>query len=172
MGRTRDTSKIFTTTAQSIANIDVSSSLDSRIFISSASPSSGNTNGRIWIDTSTASAPVLQTYGSGTGLTKPTIDILQIRIDNGCQTPKFAGQMVVPFSAHDDVWDIINPAVIAGVPPGAGALCSNGETNEEGTYLGLDYSEFSFIVDYRLDPGFIYAPGRYELSIKFCLTER
>jgi hypothetical protein len=61
MGRTRDTSKIFT----SLQTIDVSSSLDTRIFISSASPTSGNTNGRIWIDTSTASAPVLQTYGAG-----------------------------------------------------------------------------------------------------------
>jgi hypothetical protein len=47
----------------SITNIDVTSSLDSRIFISSASPASGNTNGRIWIDTTTASAPILQVYG-------------------------------------------------------------------------------------------------------------
>ena len=47
----------------SIANIDVTASLNSRIFISSASPSSGNTNGRLWIDTSTASAPVLTVYG-------------------------------------------------------------------------------------------------------------
>jgi len=60
MGRTRDTSKIFT----SLQNIDVSSSLDSRIYISSASPTSGNTNGRIWIDTTTASAPVFQVYGN------------------------------------------------------------------------------------------------------------
>jgi hypothetical protein len=48
----------------SVANIDVTSSLDSRIFISSASPTSGNTNGRIWIDPSTASAPVFKIYGS------------------------------------------------------------------------------------------------------------
>ena len=60
MGRTRDTSKIFT----SLQTIDVSSSLDTRIFVSSASPTSGNTDGRIWIDTSTASAPVIQVFGS------------------------------------------------------------------------------------------------------------
>ena len=50
----------------SVANIDVTSSLDSRIFISSASPTSGNTNGRIWIDPSTASAPALSIYGNNT----------------------------------------------------------------------------------------------------------
>jgi hypothetical protein len=60
MGRTRDTSKIFT----SLQTIDVSSSLDSRIFISSASPTSGNTNGRIWIDTSTASVPTISVFGN------------------------------------------------------------------------------------------------------------
>jgi hypothetical protein len=59
---------LYATNAQlsaSVANIDVTSSLDSRIFISSASPTSGNTNGRIWIDPSTASSPVVSIYGSG-----------------------------------------------------------------------------------------------------------
>jgi len=74
MGRTRDTSKIFTTTASSIANIDLTSAivsastasvneLNNRIVISSASPTTGNANGRIWIDSLTASAPVLTVYG-------------------------------------------------------------------------------------------------------------
>jgi hypothetical protein len=62
MGRTRDTSKIFTT----VENIDVTEQLDERIFISSASPTLGNIDGRLWIDTTTASAPVLQTYGENT----------------------------------------------------------------------------------------------------------
>jgi len=38
--------------------------LDSRIIISSASPTSGNIDGRIWVDISTASAPVIQNYGN------------------------------------------------------------------------------------------------------------
>jgi hypothetical protein len=57
---------LYATNAQlsaSVANIDITSSLNSRIFINSASPASGNTNGRIWIDTTTASAPVFQIYG-------------------------------------------------------------------------------------------------------------
>jgi hypothetical protein len=41
------------------------SELDNRIFISSASPTLGNNDGRLWVDTTSASAPVLQTYGSG-----------------------------------------------------------------------------------------------------------
>jgi hypothetical protein len=61
MGRARDIANVLTT----VQNIDVSSSLDSRIYINSASPTSGNTDGRIWINTTSASAPVLQTYGSG-----------------------------------------------------------------------------------------------------------
>jgi hypothetical protein len=58
---------LYATNAQlsaSVANIDVTSSLDSRIYINSASPASGNTNGRLWIDSSTASAPVLKIFGS------------------------------------------------------------------------------------------------------------
>ena len=114
----------------------------------------------------------LQSYSLGTGLAKPTLDILQVRVDNVCHTPQNFGQMIAPFSAHDDVIDIINPSVLAGIPPGVGSNCSGGETNEDGTYLGLDYSEYSFVIDYRINPGFIYTPGRYELSIKFCLTEK
>ena len=69
MGRTRDTSKIFTittnnyaTTAQlsaSVASIDVTDELNATVFVGSASPSSST---KIWIDTSTASAPVIRTY--------------------------------------------------------------------------------------------------------------
>jgi len=60
MGRARDIANVLTT----VQNIDVSSSLDSRIYINSASPSTPQ-NGQIWINTTSASAPVLQTYGSG-----------------------------------------------------------------------------------------------------------
>ena len=61
MGRARDIANVLTT----IQNIDVSSSLDSRIYINSASPSTPQ-NGQIWIDTSTASAPVLSISGNST----------------------------------------------------------------------------------------------------------
>lgn len=57
MGRTRDTSKIFTTAANQ-------EDLDNRIVISSASPS-GDVSGRIWVDITNASAPILEIYSSG-----------------------------------------------------------------------------------------------------------
>jgi hypothetical protein len=53
------TSTIITASAAAIDE------LDNRIIISSASPTLGNNDGRLWVDTSSASAPVLQTYGSG-----------------------------------------------------------------------------------------------------------
>jgi hypothetical protein len=70
----------YATNAQlsaSVANIDMGAAivsasgaavaeLNNRIVISSASPTISNIDGRIWIDISTASAPVLQTYGSNT----------------------------------------------------------------------------------------------------------
>ena len=55
MGRTRDTSKIFTT----VENIDVTDQLNSLISVGSASPS---TDTKIWIDTTTASAPIIKTF--------------------------------------------------------------------------------------------------------------
>lgn len=52
MGRSRDTSKIFTTAA-------TINDLNSTVFVGSASPSSST---KVWIDTSTASAPLIRTY--------------------------------------------------------------------------------------------------------------
>jgi hypothetical protein len=59
---------------EDINNIDLSSAivsastasvneLNNRIVISSASPTTGNINGRIWIDTISASAPAISIYG-------------------------------------------------------------------------------------------------------------
>jgi hypothetical protein len=70
---------LYATNAQlsaSVANIDMGaaivsassaavSELNNRITISSASPTTGNIDGRLWVNPSTASAPVLQTYASG-----------------------------------------------------------------------------------------------------------
>jgi hypothetical protein len=58
MTRARDASRIFTTASNN-------SDLNSIINISSASPTTGNINGKLWVDITTASAPVLQTYGAG-----------------------------------------------------------------------------------------------------------
>jgi hypothetical protein len=57
MGKARDIANVLTT----IQNIDVTDELNATVFVGSASPS---TNTKIWIDTSTASAPLIRTYSS------------------------------------------------------------------------------------------------------------
>lgn len=113
----------------------------------------------------------LTTYGAGSTVAKPSIDFLQVRVSNGCNTPKLSGQWQQFQPADGDMIEIINPTSVV-VPPGAGAGCSGGETNGAGTYLGSDYNEFSFTVDYRIVPNVGLTPGRYELFIKFCLVEK
>lgn len=115
-------------------------------------------------------------YGTVSG-DKPSIDMLQIRVDNGCHTPQVTGFQ--SFSSHEDILPIIDPP--SGVNTNIGnSNCSSGsdnaETNGAGTYLGPDYNEFSFTVDYKIVPqvGQIpgLAPGRYTLVLKFCLSEQ
>ncbi len=108
-------------------------------------------------------------YGSGSTSNKPTLDLFQVRVSNGCGTPKNSGVWQAFNPADGDVIEIINPSSLT--PPGPGTSCG-GETNGEGTYLGVDYNEYSFTIDYRLQPFYDYTPGRYELSIKFCLVEQ
>jgi len=111
----------------------------------------------------------LTNYGSGSATNKPTLDLLQVRVSNSCNTPKLSGTWQSFNPADGDVIEIINPATLQA--PGAGSACGT-ETNGVGTYLGADYNEFSFTIDYRMNPIFNYQPGRYELFIKFCLVEK
>ena len=112
----------------------------------------------------------LTNYGSGFATNKPTLDLLQVRVSNGCNTPKLSGTWQLFNPADLSVIEIINPLTLKAA--GAGVACSGGETNGVGTYLGADYNEFSFTIDYRMNPTFNYQPGRYELFIKFCLVEK
>jgi len=112
----------------------------------------------------------LTSYGLGTTNSKPTIDFLQVRISNGCNTPKNSGLWQQFNPADGDVIEIINPATLVTAGPAGG--CSGDETNGAGTYLGADYNEYSFTVDYRIKPNVGLSPGRYEVFVKFCLVEK
>ena len=112
----------------------------------------------------------LTTYGLGTNSSKPTIDYLMVRVSNGCNTPKNSGQWQQFNPADGDVIEIINPNTL--IAAGGGAGCSGGETNGAGTYLGADYNEYSFTIDYRIIPELAHTPGRYEIFLKFCLVEK
>ncbi len=109
----------------------------------------------------------LATYGSGSISSKPTLDHLLVRVSNGCGTPQNSGVWKQFNPADGDIIEIINPNFLS--PAG---LCNGSQTNGVGTYLGVNYNEYSFIVDYRIVPELEHTPGRYELSIKFCLVEK
>ena len=111
----------------------------------------------------------LVSYGLPGGSSKPSIDLISVKVNNGCSTPANAG-IWQQFAAHDGaVLAIIDSPLLNS--PGFSTACSGGETNGEGTYLGADYNEYSFTVDYRITPGYNYEPGQYQIFIKFCLVE-
>jgi len=112
----------------------------------------------------------LANYGSSSSTPKPSLDLLQVRVSNGCNTSPISGVWKSFLPADGDFIEIINPAILQA--PGAGGNCSGGQTNGVGTYLGADYNEYSFTIDYRINPTFAYQPGRYEVFIKFCLVEK
>lgn len=108
----------------------------------------------------------LATYGGGGGLS-PTLDMLEIRVTNACQSSPIDDTWVkfsIPPGDGDEI-DIITNLVA--IPGGFCNINSNGA----GTYLGPDYGEYSFQIDYRIVPGFNWVPGYYNLSVKFCFTE-
>jgi hypothetical protein len=119
----------------------------------------------------------LTTYGSASSGNKPTVGMLQVRVNNGCNTPKNAGVWQT-FSGDLAELDIINPVVPLSSPPNyvpadGTALCSGGQTNGAGSYLSSEYNEFVFTIDYRIVPNVNtnLIPGRYEVKIDFCISQ-
>ena len=110
----------------------------------------------------------LAIYGGGASGVNPKLDILQIKVTNGCGTAKNNGTWQNFNPLTGSIIDIINNPAVLPVP--AGTCLAGTETNGAGSYL-TNYNEYSFTIDYRLIPGLIYTPGRYELSIKFCIVE-
>ncbi|MBX7205901.1 MAG: hypothetical protein K1X81_10805 [Bacteroidia bacterium] len=123
---------------------------------------------RVYIDNNpSAPTPVnewetLTNYG-GTG-NIPQIDLMEVRIYNGCNTPINSGiyQNFTPLNGS--YIDIINDIVLNP----AGSCVTN--VNGAGSYL-TNYKEYSFTIDYRLQPGLLYKAGAYQLTLRFCLVE-
>lgn len=116
---------------------------------------------------SSGSAPTeweeLSPYGIGTGA-NPTIDVLEVRVRNNCQTSPMDG-VFQTFSNHGDLLDIIQSAL----PVTAAGTCTT-NVNGPGTYLN-DPGEFSFNLDLRVVPGFAFDPGIYMINLRFHLEE-
>lgn len=105
----------------------------------------------------------LVSYGSGNA-TAPTIDILEVRITNGCSTSPIDG-VYQTFTLDGDYIDIIENT---GVRINAGSCITN--VNGPGSYL-TNYDEYHFQIDFRIIPGFTFNPGIYQLQVKFELVE-
>lgn len=108
----------------------------------------------------------IATYGNSGA--KPQLDLIQVRITNSCASSPLNSSWQT-FAAVDnaDITIIDNAFSTAA---GATFGCSGGETNGEGSYL-TNPGEYSFNIDYRIIPGLNKTPGKYEMAIKFCLTE-
>jgi hypothetical protein len=105
------------------------------------------------------------TFGSGSGL-NPQCDILQVKVSNACSNATNNGiWQTFPLVSPSSL-DIINSVALTPAGP-----CAATQTNGAGSYL-TNYNEFSFTLDYRIVPGLTFMPGRYELKVKFCLTEQ
>lgn len=106
----------------------------------------------------------LVSYGSSGA--KPQLDLIQVRVTNACFLSNAGFQT---FAAVDNADIVIIDNLI---PQAAGPAfgCSGGETNGPGSYL-TNPGDYTFSIDYRIKPGFSRTPGKYELNIKFCLSE-
>ncbi len=110
-------------------------------------------------------------YGAGTGGFKPSVDVIKVRVDNGCHTPINAGNWQ-DFSNDGTMLPIIEDNSLNAA--NGTTTCSGAaeyQTNGPGTYLGPDFGEFIFNVDYQITPGFTLSPGLYRIKIWFCLSE-
>lgn len=102
-------------------------------------------------------------YGAGAGQ-NPTIDALEIRVRNNCATSPING-VFTNFTNNMDLIEIIAPMLP--VTPAGGC---NLNTNGPGNYL-TNYDEFTFTIDVRVKPGYVFNPGIFLLNIKFRLEE-
>jgi len=105
----------------------------------------------------------LVNYSSGSSAA-PDIEILDVRITNGCSTSPADG-VYQHFIQTGDFIEIIENT---GIRIDAGSCTTN--VNGPGNYL-MNYDEFHFQIDFRIVPGFNFDPGIYQLQVKFELTE-
>ena len=107
----------------------------------------------------------LTTYGT-TG-DKPQLDLIQVKVYNGCGTPVANGIFqIFSNNVQYDILDIIPDQSTQHNP----APCDGTHVNGPGSYL-TDYNEYNFTIDYRILPGYSLQSGAYQIKIHFCLVE-
>lgn len=105
----------------------------------------------------------LYLYGLGNS-SNPTIDALEIRVRNECNTSPIDG-VFTNFNNDQDIIDIIAP-LLAVTPAGSCTANVNGPGNYQ-----TNYNEFNFNIDIKVKPNFAFNPGLFELNVKFVLEE-
>lgn len=105
----------------------------------------------------------LTQYGNGNAQ-NPSIDALEIRVRNACNTSPSDG-IYRSFNNTSDILDIIEK-MLPLTPAGS---CSQ-NVNGPGSYT-QNYDEFNFDIDVRVKPNFNFNPGIFKLSIRFRLEE-
>ena len=105
----------------------------------------------------------LATYGNGNG-ENPKIDALQIRVRNSCSTSP-SDNTFRSFNDTSDILDIIEQML----PVTTAGSCTQ-NVNGPGSY-NINFDEFNFDIDIRINPGFQYNPGIFNLNIRFRLEE-
>lgn len=111
----------------------------------------------------------LHLYGDGSGQ-NPLLDIVEIRVTNDCLTSNDLSNFV-SLNDIDDILDIIEPIIgvleESDVIP-AGSCTKN--VNGAGDYIS-NYSEYTFKIELRINPGMSYNPGKFALTFNFRLEE-
>lgn len=112
----------------------------------------------------------VQNTAYGTSGSTPTIGLLEVRVTNNCGTSPINGgwQSFTLAQSGGQIVIIDDGGFVNSA--GIGGCGGNGQVNSAGSYL-TSYGEFSFIIDYRIKPFFNYTPGKYDLNIKFCISE-
>jgi hypothetical protein len=122
-----------------------------------------NNNNTEGDDPETRWEPIIY-YGNEDSGVMPTIDLLQVQVYNSCNTPDISGFQT--FAERDVAIDIV-PSLL---PRNESGSCDGTSVNGPGNYL-QDYHEYSFVVDYRIEPGFTHKAGAYQVTLRFCLYE-
>lgn len=96
----------------------------------------------------------------------PTINLLEIRVRNACNTSLTGSGFVNLLNNHGDSFNIID--FNGGITIPAGSCVTN--VNGPGSYL-TNYNEYNFTIDYRITPGLSLRSGIYQISLKFLIIE-
>ena len=122
----------------------------------------------MYLDNSPASGDIWEKLPGDYGKSgsTPPVSLIQVRVYNTCGTP-INNNAFQTFANITTVLPIIYDLGL--IHPGN---CNGSHVNTAGSYLN-DFGEYTFFVDYRIQPSLHsgFKPGIYDLKIKFCLVE-